>query len=267
MYAGDVSARFDVTRSAISQHLGVLTDVGLVSAEHRGVSGSTASSLRGSHGSRPRSPPSGPTSSMSSSATPASGPARPSPVPGPTTTGEAMNTDVVYTSSVDLPVGPEEAFALVTEPGAAPSLGRRVRHRRPARRGRVAVAGQPHPHRRRHRPRGRPRPPGRPRLGLARGRHAAARRVDGHGDHRADTDGSRVTLTHEGLPTQEQVAATPRAGATTSGDSSCSPSRGTPAATSGPGRRSTSTRSSRGTPCSPRSSRCSAASPPRTSPG
>jgi uncharacterized protein (TIGR03086 family) len=27
-----------------------------------------------------------------------------------------MNTDVVYTSSVDLPVGPEEAFALVTEP-------------------------------------------------------------------------------------------------------------------------------------------------------
>ncbi|HEX4470933.1 MAG TPA: metalloregulator ArsR/SmtB family transcription factor [Nocardioides sp.] len=36
MYAGDVSARFDVTRSAISQHLGVLADVGLVSAEQQG---------------------------------------------------------------------------------------------------------------------------------------------------------------------------------------------------------------------------------------
>jgi DNA-binding transcriptional ArsR family regulator len=36
MYAGDVAARFDVTRSAISQHLGVLTEVGLVSAEQQG---------------------------------------------------------------------------------------------------------------------------------------------------------------------------------------------------------------------------------------
>ena len=36
MYAGDVSARFDVTRSAISQHLGVLTEVGLVTAEQQG---------------------------------------------------------------------------------------------------------------------------------------------------------------------------------------------------------------------------------------
>jgi DNA-binding transcriptional ArsR family regulator len=36
MYAGDVAARFDVTRSAISQHLGVLTEVGLVRAEQQG---------------------------------------------------------------------------------------------------------------------------------------------------------------------------------------------------------------------------------------
>ena len=36
MYAGDVAARFDVTRSAISQHLGVLTEAGLVSAEQQG---------------------------------------------------------------------------------------------------------------------------------------------------------------------------------------------------------------------------------------
>jgi DNA-binding transcriptional ArsR family regulator len=36
MYAGDVAERFDVTRSAISQHLGVLTEVGLVSAEQQG---------------------------------------------------------------------------------------------------------------------------------------------------------------------------------------------------------------------------------------
>jgi DNA-binding transcriptional ArsR family regulator len=36
MYAGDIAARFDVTRSAISQHLGVLTEVGLVSAEQQG---------------------------------------------------------------------------------------------------------------------------------------------------------------------------------------------------------------------------------------
>ena len=36
MYAGDISARFDVTRSAISQHLGVLADVGLVKAEQQG---------------------------------------------------------------------------------------------------------------------------------------------------------------------------------------------------------------------------------------
>ena len=36
MYAGDVAARFDVTRSAISQHLAVLSQVGLVSAEQQG---------------------------------------------------------------------------------------------------------------------------------------------------------------------------------------------------------------------------------------
>jgi DNA-binding transcriptional ArsR family regulator len=36
MYAGDIAARFDVTRSAISQHLGVLTEVGLVGAEQQG---------------------------------------------------------------------------------------------------------------------------------------------------------------------------------------------------------------------------------------
>jgi DNA-binding transcriptional ArsR family regulator len=36
MYAGDIAARFDVTRSAISQHLGLLADVGLVSAEQQG---------------------------------------------------------------------------------------------------------------------------------------------------------------------------------------------------------------------------------------
>jgi DNA-binding transcriptional ArsR family regulator len=36
MYAGDIAAGFDVTRSAISQHLGVLTEVGLVSAEQQG---------------------------------------------------------------------------------------------------------------------------------------------------------------------------------------------------------------------------------------
>lgn len=36
MYAGDIAARFDVTRSAISQHLGVLTEAGLVSAEQQG---------------------------------------------------------------------------------------------------------------------------------------------------------------------------------------------------------------------------------------
>jgi DNA-binding transcriptional ArsR family regulator len=36
MYAGDIAARFDVTRSAISQHLKILTEVGLVSAEPQG---------------------------------------------------------------------------------------------------------------------------------------------------------------------------------------------------------------------------------------
>ena len=36
MYAGDIAARFEVTRSAISQHLGVLSEVGLVSAEQQG---------------------------------------------------------------------------------------------------------------------------------------------------------------------------------------------------------------------------------------
>ena len=36
MYAGDVAERFDVTRSAISQHLGVLTVVGLVCAAQQG---------------------------------------------------------------------------------------------------------------------------------------------------------------------------------------------------------------------------------------
>ena len=35
-YAGDVAGHFDVTRSAISQHLGVLVEAGLVSAEQQG---------------------------------------------------------------------------------------------------------------------------------------------------------------------------------------------------------------------------------------
>ena len=35
-YAGDVAGDFDVTRSAISQHLGVLVDAGLVTAEQQG---------------------------------------------------------------------------------------------------------------------------------------------------------------------------------------------------------------------------------------
>jgi len=35
-YAGDIASNFDVTRSAISQHLGVLTEAGLVTAEQRG---------------------------------------------------------------------------------------------------------------------------------------------------------------------------------------------------------------------------------------
>jgi DNA-binding transcriptional ArsR family regulator len=35
-YAGDIAGNFEVTRSAVSQHLGVLADVGLVSAEQQG---------------------------------------------------------------------------------------------------------------------------------------------------------------------------------------------------------------------------------------
>jgi DNA-binding transcriptional ArsR family regulator len=35
-YAGDVAGHFDVTRSAISQHLGVLVEAGLVTAEQQG---------------------------------------------------------------------------------------------------------------------------------------------------------------------------------------------------------------------------------------
>ena len=35
-YAGGIAADFDVTRSAISQHLGVLADAGLVVAERQG---------------------------------------------------------------------------------------------------------------------------------------------------------------------------------------------------------------------------------------
>ena len=35
-YAGDLAGHFDVTRSAISQHLGVLAEAGLVSAEQEG---------------------------------------------------------------------------------------------------------------------------------------------------------------------------------------------------------------------------------------
>ena len=36
LFVSDLAANFDVTRSAISQHLGVLTEVGLVSAEQQG---------------------------------------------------------------------------------------------------------------------------------------------------------------------------------------------------------------------------------------
>src|SRR3954454_23580671 len=35
-YAGDIARNFEVTRSAISQHLGVLAEAGLVVAERRG---------------------------------------------------------------------------------------------------------------------------------------------------------------------------------------------------------------------------------------
>src|SRR3954447_18331362 len=35
-YAGDIAGHFDVTRSAISQHLGVLAEAGLVVAERQG---------------------------------------------------------------------------------------------------------------------------------------------------------------------------------------------------------------------------------------
>src|SRR3954462_12396045 len=35
-YAGDIAGHFDVTRSAISQHLGVLADAGLVEVERQG---------------------------------------------------------------------------------------------------------------------------------------------------------------------------------------------------------------------------------------
>lgn len=35
-YAGDIAGHFDVTRSAISQHLGVLAESGLVAAERQG---------------------------------------------------------------------------------------------------------------------------------------------------------------------------------------------------------------------------------------
>src|SRR6476620_11320858 len=35
-YAGDIAGHFDVTRSAVSQHLGVLAEAGLVSAEQQG---------------------------------------------------------------------------------------------------------------------------------------------------------------------------------------------------------------------------------------
>jgi len=35
-YAGDIAGHFDVTRSAISQHLGVLAAAGLVAAEQQG---------------------------------------------------------------------------------------------------------------------------------------------------------------------------------------------------------------------------------------
>jgi DNA-binding transcriptional ArsR family regulator len=36
LYAGDIANRFEVTRSAISQHLRVLGEVGLVSADQQG---------------------------------------------------------------------------------------------------------------------------------------------------------------------------------------------------------------------------------------
>jgi DNA-binding transcriptional ArsR family regulator len=35
-YAGDIASHFDVTRPAISQHLGVLVEVGLATAEQQG---------------------------------------------------------------------------------------------------------------------------------------------------------------------------------------------------------------------------------------
>jgi DNA-binding transcriptional ArsR family regulator len=35
-YAGDIAGNFDVTRSAVSQHLGVLADAGLVVAQRQG---------------------------------------------------------------------------------------------------------------------------------------------------------------------------------------------------------------------------------------
>ena len=35
-YAGDIAGHFDVTRPAISQHLGVLAEAGLVTAEQQG---------------------------------------------------------------------------------------------------------------------------------------------------------------------------------------------------------------------------------------
>ena len=174
----------------------------------------------------------------------------------------------VFTSSVDLPVGPDEAFALVTEPerlrrwaavcatvdlraggswswmvtpGAAHIAGGTVREVEPGRRLVLGWGWQDD-------------------ADLPPDASTVTVTIEG------TEGGSRLTIEHAGLVGARAGRGTPRAGSTTSSGSSASPSRATPGPTSGPGRRRTSTRSSSGTPRWPRSSRCCAGSPRRTSP-
>ena len=103
-----------------------------------------------------------------------------------------------YTKTVVLPVTPDEAFALITEPERLrrwQTVSAVVDLRAG---GRVPLDGHARTRRGRHLPRGRARPAPRLRLGLGGQRRPASGRLDGHRHRRADRGGTLVTLVHEG---------------------------------------------------------------------
>ena len=224
---GDIAAEFTVTRSAISQHLLLLADAG-------------------SRDSRQGRPPTDLPRRTLRLALAAGRDrpvldrrARPARRRRPRTEEQAMT----YTKTVTLPVSPDDAFALVTQPerlrrwmtvsayvdlraGGELSLDRRARCPR-----------------RRHRPRGRARPPRRARLGLGGGRHDRAPTDPRR--HRHDRTRRRRLPGHPGARGPDgrgAEATTRRAGTTSSSGSRRPPRPATRVRTRGAGRPRTSPR-------------------------